>query len=71
MTQCTVPTVGTKTQNLKLHFLSSGDKLSDHKLNLSIKTSIWCQNDIKTASKKSIKLLYQQGYSSAYVLRQS
>ena len=66
-----MPTVGTKTQNLKLHFLSSGDKLSDHKLNLSIKTSIWCQNDIKTASKKSIKLLYQQGYSSAYVLRQS
>ena len=71
MQHFTVPIVGTKTQNLKLYFLSSGDNLSEYKLKLLIKTSIWCQNDIKTASKKSIKLLYQQGYSSAYVLRQS
>ena len=63
--------VGTTTQNLKLYFLSSGDELSEYKLNLSIKTSIGCQNDTKTASKKSRKLIYQQGYSSAYVLRQS
>ena len=35
-----VPIVGTKTQNLKLYFLSSGDELSEYKLNLSIKTSI-------------------------------
>ena len=61
--------VPTKTQNQKLHFLSSGDKLSQYKLDLSIRTSIWCQYDAKTASKKSLNLPYRQGYSNTYVLK--